>query len=59
VLGDIKHYAINDQEDVRFAVNSILDERSMRESDLLAFQIALEIAKPAAVMCSYNQVSSA
>ncbi|RXH54684.1 beta-glucosidase family protein [Granulicella sibirica] len=57
VLGDIKHYAMNDQEDGRFAVNSIIDKRSMRESDLLAFQIALEIAKPAAVMCSYNRVN--
>ncbi len=57
VLGDIKHYAMNDQEDGRFAVNAILDKRSMRESDLLAFQIALEIAKPSAVMCSYNRVN--
>jgi beta-glucosidase len=57
VLGDIKHYAMNDQEDGRFAVNAVLDKRSMRESDLLAFQIALEIAKPSAVMCSYNRVN--
>jgi beta-glucosidase len=57
VLGDIKHYAMNDQEDGRFAINSIIDKRTMRESDLLAFQIALEIAKPAAVMCSYNRVN--
>ncbi|ADW71177.1 beta-glucosidase family protein [Granulicella tundricola] len=58
VLGDIKHYAINDQEDGRFAVNAEIDKRSMRESDLLAFQIALEIAHPSAVMCSYNRVNS-
>ena len=57
VLGDIKHYAMNDQEDGRFAVNAIIDKRSMRESDLLAFQIALEIAKPSAVMCSYNRIN--
>lgn len=57
VMGDIKHYAINDQEDGRFAVNSIIDKRSMRESDLLAFQIALETGHPSAVMCSYNRVN--
>jgi beta-glucosidase len=57
VMGDIKHYAMNDQEDGRFAVNAIIDKRSMRETDLLAFQIALEIAKPSAVMCSYNRVN--
>ncbi len=29
----------------------------MRESDLLAFQIALEIAQPSGVMCAYNKVN--
>ncbi|MDE1163131.1 MAG: glycoside hydrolase family 3 C-terminal domain-containing protein [Acidobacteriaceae bacterium] len=57
VISDIKHYAINDQENGRFAVNAIIDKRSMRESDLLAFEIALGIAKPSAVMCSYNLVN--
>ncbi|MFC6646305.1 glycoside hydrolase family 3 protein [Granulicella cerasi] len=57
VISDVKHYAINDQENGRFAVNAIIDKRSMRESDLLAFEIALGIAKPSAVMCSYNLVN--
>jgi len=57
VLGDIKHYAINDQESGRNEVNVIIGKRAMRESDLLAFQIGLEIANPAAVMCSYNAVN--
>jgi len=39
VIGDIKHYALNDQESGRNAVNVNIDKRSMRESDLLAFEI--------------------
>ena len=57
VIGDVKHYAVNDQESGRNAVNANIDKRSMRESDLLAFQIALDISDPGAVMCSYNRVN--
>jgi beta-glucosidase len=57
VMGDIKHFAVNDQETGRDILNVVLDKRSLRESDLLAFQIAIGIAQPAAVMCSYNKVS--
>jgi beta-glucosidase len=55
VMGDIKHYAFNDQETGRTTVNVIIDQRAARESDLLAFQIAIGMAHPAAVMCSYNR----
>jgi beta-glucosidase len=57
VMGDIKHYALNDQESGRNAVNVNIDERSARESDLLAFEVALNEADIAAVMCSYNRVN--
>ena len=57
VMGDIKHYAFNDQETGRNILNVILDKRSMRETDLLAFQIAVKIAQPAGVMCAYNKVN--
>jgi beta-glucosidase len=57
VMGDIKHYAFNDQETGRNILNVMLDKRTMRETDLLAFQIALKIAEPAGVMCSYNKVN--
>ncbi len=57
VIGDIKHYAINDQESGRNSVNANIDKRSMRESDLLAFEIALDTSHAAAVMCSYNRVN--
>jgi beta-glucosidase len=57
VIGDIKHYAINDQETGRFVVNSVISKRAMQESDLLAFHIAISIANPGAVMCSYNRIN--
>jgi beta-glucosidase len=58
VIGDIKHYAMNDQETGRNFVNAIISKRGMQESDLLAFHIAITIANPGAVMCSYNRVNS-
>ncbi len=57
VIGDIKHYAVNDQESGRNEVDSIIDKRALRESDLLAFEIGVAIAHPGAVMCSYNAVN--
>jgi len=57
VIGDIKHYAMNDQETGRNIVNVVVSKRAMQESDLLAFHIAIDIAKPGAVMCSYNRVN--
>jgi beta-glucosidase len=57
VVGDIKHYALNDQETGRNIVNSIVSKRAMQESDLLAFHIGITIAHPGAVMCSYNRIN--
>ncbi len=57
VIGDLKHYALNDQESGRNAVNVNIDRRSMRESDLLAFEIGLRESNAGAVMCSYNRVN--
>ena len=54
VMNDIKHYAFNDQETGRTKVNVLLDHKAARESDLLAFEVAISIANPSAVMCSYN-----
>jgi beta-glucosidase len=56
VVGDIKHYAMNDQETGRNFVNAIISKRAMQESDLLAFHIAISIANPGAIMCSYNRI---
>jgi len=57
VIGDIKHYAVNDQESGRNDVDSIISKRALREGDLLAFEIGIGIANPGAVMCSYNSVN--
>jgi len=57
LIGDIKHYAVNDQESGRNSVNANIDRRSMRESDLRAFEIALGISDAGGVMCSYNRVN--
>jgi beta-glucosidase len=57
VVGDIKHYVMNDQETGRVFVNSVISKRAMQESDLLAFHIAISIANPSAVMCSYNRIN--
>jgi beta-glucosidase len=57
VIGDIKHYAFNDQESGRTSVNIHIDKRAARESDLLAFEIGVTTGHPAAVMCSYNRIN--
>jgi beta-glucosidase len=57
VIGDIKHYALNDQESGRNSVNIHVGKRAARESDLLAFEIGVATGHPAAVMCSYNLVN--
>jgi beta-glucosidase len=54
VVGDIKHYALNDQEGGRSYVNVKADKRAIRESDLLAFEIGVKESGAGAVMCSYN-----
>jgi beta-glucosidase len=57
VVTGVKHYVVNDQEAGRFFVNSVIDKRSMRESDLLAFEIVLRESNPGAVMCAYNKIN--
>src|SRR5579885_3126805 len=57
VIGDIKHYAINDQETGRNIVNAVISKKAMQESDLLASRLGHEIGNPAAVTCSYNRIN--
>ena len=57
IISDTKHYAFNDQETGRTIGNVKLDQRAMRETDLLAFEIAVTEGKPGMVMCSYNKVN--
>ena len=57
VVSTIKHFALNGQETGRVMADSRLSESAMRESDLLAFQIAIETGHPGAVMTGYNLVN--
>jgi beta-glucosidase len=59
VVACIKHFALNDQETGRETLNAILDERSARETDLLAFEIGIKDADVQAVMAAYNRVDGA
>ena len=47
VIGDIKHYVMNDQESGRDEVDSIISKRAMQETDMLAFHIGIDIGQPA------------
>jgi hypothetical protein len=57
VVSTVKHFALNGQETNRHWANSVIEEGAHRESDLLAFQIAIEKGQPGSVMCAYNLVN--
>ncbi|MEI9988434.1 MAG: glycoside hydrolase family 3 C-terminal domain-containing protein [Rhizomicrobium sp.] len=57
VITTAKHYALNDQETARTSLSANIDWAAARESDLLAFEIALEHGHPGAIMCSYNKIN--
>ena len=56
IVSTIKHYALNAQETGRMILDARIDEAAFRESDLLAFRIAIERGQPGSVMCAYNRV---
>ena len=52
----LKHYAANNQECRRMTIDSVVDERALREIYLSAFETAVKKAQPWTVMCSYNRL---
>lgn len=52
-----KHFAVNSQELRRMAMDSVLDERTLREIYLTGFEIAVKEGKARAIMSSYNEVN--
>jgi beta-glucosidase len=59
IVSTVKHFALNAQEDGRHVLNAVIDPGALRESDLLAFEIAMETGKPGSIMCAYNKVGGA
>ena len=55
----VKHFAGNDQEERRMVTDSVIDERTLREIYLTAFEIAVKEGKTQSVMTSYNMVNGA
>lgn len=54
----LKHFAANNQEYKRFNGNSQVDERTLRELYLPAFETVIKAAQPETVMCSYPRINN-
>ena len=53
----LKHFACNSQEKSRFVSDSVVDERTLRELYLPAFEIAVKEGRPSTVMCAYPKLN--
>jgi len=53
----LKHYAANNQEDDRLRVSAEVDERTLREIYLPAFERVVQATQPWTVMCAYNKIN--
>ncbi len=56
-MAEAKHYAANNQEKQRLTVSAEVDERTLREIYLPAFEAAVKEARVASVMAAYNKVN--
>ena len=53
----IKHFAVNNQEDNRMVIDTLVDERTVREIYFPAFEMAVKQSQPWTVMHAYNRVN--
>jgi len=57
IIGDVNRYAVNDQENGRQVYSANLDKRALRETDLLAYEIAIRESDVGTVMCAYSKLN--
>nr|WP_274707913.1 beta-glucosidase [Arthrobacter sp. H16F315] len=57
VISTVKHFSLNCNETNRHWLDAVIDPAAHRESDLLAFEIAIERARPGSVMTGYNKIN--
>ncbi|WP_078577956.1 beta-glucosidase family protein [Salipaludibacillus agaradhaerens] len=53
----VKHFAVNNQEERRMSIDTIVDERTLREIYLTAFEIAVKEGRTKTIMSSYNRLN--
>jgi beta-glucosidase len=59
VGASLKHFACNNQEELRMTIEAVVDQRSLRELYLPAFETAIKKASPWTVMAAYNRLNGA
>jgi beta-glucosidase len=58
VIANTKHYAANNQETARSTINELIDERTLHEIYLPAFEAAVKQGHSGSIMCAKNQVNN-